>query len=111
MRSFRLITLALAFALAGCVATPDPLTAAVPDLTLAAPFVRNHLELPAGRYVATSRNATGIFYRPERTVFLASPRGIVARAGLWRSDDGKSWGTFVNEGQAFAFQETPVLAP
>lgn len=112
MRHLRLIAFALVALLAGCVTAPDQLTSPVPDIMVKTPFVRNSLEMPAGRYVATSRNARGVYYKPDRTVIgLVIGRAIVQGVGLWRSDDGKEWGTAADEGKVFPFTEPPEIVP
>jgi hypothetical protein len=111
MRHLRLIAFALVALLAGCIAPPQALTVPVPDLIVARSAIRENLELPAGRYVAVSRDARGIFYQPQGSLFMARPRLLLTDGGVWRSDDGKSWGYWLNQGQVFPFTEPLELAP
>lgn len=111
MRHLRLIAFALVALLAGCVAPPDPLTVPVPDLIVARSAVRENTLFPAGRYIAISRNAQGVFYRPEGSMFNARPRFLLTAGGLWRSDDGKAWGFWMNQGQIAPFAEPLELSP
>lgn len=117
MKAFHLITLALAFALAGCGPATIPFVTPKPDLILAVAQVRStrmniQVTFPAGRYVALTQTAEGVFYKSQGIILagLSGKTPMMAESGIVVKADGHH-GLFLGNLHAMPLDRDLDLAP